>query len=65
MSSGSKLTLLSDIILNNDRISALELLIGTRLINNGIITSDTGIFNIYNFENSGTVYGKKDIIFQK
>ena len=62
ISSGNKLVLLSDNILNNSRISALELLItGTKLINNGTITSDTGIFNVYELENSGIIYGKKSI----
>ena len=62
ISSGNKLVLLSDDILNNGRISALEILItGKKFVNSGIMTSDTGIFNIYDFENSGIIHGNKNI----
>ncbi|WP_338948341.1 hemagglutinin repeat-containing protein [Fusobacterium varium] len=62
LNSGDKLTLLSSNILNNDRISALALSItGVKLVNNGMITGEKGIFNIDNIENYGTLYGKNTL----
>ena len=59
LNSGDKLILLSSNILNNDRISALDLSVtGVKLVNNGIITGEKGIFNIDDIENYGTLYGK-------
>ena len=62
LNSGDKLTLLSSNILNNDRISALALSItGVKLVNNGMITGEKGIFNIDNIDNYGTLYGKNTL----
>ena len=62
LNSGNKLILLSSSILNNDRISAQDLLAtGVKLINNGIITGEKGILNIDDIENYGTLYGKNTL----
>ncbi len=62
LNSGDKLILLSSNILNNDRISALDLSVtGVKLVNNGIITGEKGIFNIDDIENYGTLYGKNTL----
>ncbi|WP_294666593.1 filamentous hemagglutinin N-terminal domain-containing protein, partial [uncultured Fusobacterium sp.] len=62
LNSGDKLILSSSNILNNDRISALDLSItGVKLVNNGMITGEKGIFNIDDIENYGTLYGKNTL----
>ncbi|MCB8564423.1 two-partner secretion domain-containing protein [Fusobacterium ulcerans] len=62
LNSGDKLILLSSNILNNDRISALDISItGVKLVNNGMITGEKGIFNIDDIENYGTLYGKNTL----
>ena len=62
LNSGDKLILLSSNILNNDRISALDLSVtGVRLVNKGMITGEKGIFNIDDIENYGTLYGKNTL----
>ena len=62
LNSGDKLILLSSNIVNNDRISALDLSItGVKLVNNGMITGEKGIFNIDDIENYGTLYGKNTL----
>lgn len=62
ISSGNKLVLLSDKVLNTGNISALEFLItGIKLENKGAITSDNGVFNVSDLDNFGTIYGKNSI----
>ena len=62
LNSGDKLILLSSNILNNDRISALDLSVtGVKLVNKGMITGEKGIFNIDDIENYGTLYGKNTL----